>query len=239
MSHETWTSPCGRATLILGDCLEVLPTLPRVDAVVTDPPYGINHNHDGAAKHAASNRGQTQTIIGDDQPFDPSPFLTLADRVVMWGAHCFCHRLPTNPAWLAWDKVTKNGLALRIGEMELAWARPLARPQMFRYLWSGAYREGEAGEYLHPTQKPIALMQWCMGRVGVPVDGLVFDPFTGSGTTGVAAIRTGRRFIGIEIEPRYFEIAKRRIGEACGVGSLYEAKIEREDTLIPCHGSRQ
>jgi site-specific DNA-methyltransferase (adenine-specific) len=164
-----WASPCGEAILYNADCLDILPKLTDgcVDACVTDPPYGIDYNREATpqGKHLPSRRRQVATVRSDDKPFDPSPWLGFR-RVVLWGANNYASRLPDQRAWLVWDKVTSNGLALRISEHEMAWARPLARSQALRWLWSGAYRISERGEYYHPTQKPVELMGWCVTRVG-------------------------------------------------------------------------
>jgi len=217
MRPPDWQSDDGAIRLYCGDCLELLPTLEagEVDCVVADPPYGIAYNHEESpqSKHVFSHRGNIDPVLNDEKPFDPSPWLDFK-RVVLWGASCYADRLPVNPAWLCWDKVTRNGMNLRIAEMELAWARPLARPQVFRHLWSGAYRASEQGDYFHPTQKPIALMAWCMSRVGAAEGCTILDPFMGSGTTGVACVQTGRRFIGIEISEEYFDSAVKRIAAA-------------------------
>ena len=196
-------------TLYLGDCLDVLPTLGKVDAVVTDPPYGIGYD-----ASASTQRGikPFEAFAGEDDLFDPSPFMVF-DDVVLFGCNNFCHAIPPKLGqWYFWDKVTRNSLDVRIAEGEFCWHKRGTKPRAFRHLWSGAYRASEAGEErLHPTQKPVAVFQWLLGMVRGDV---ILDPFMGSGTTGVACIRTGRRFIGIEKEPKYFEIALKRIREA-------------------------
>jgi site-specific DNA-methyltransferase (adenine-specific) len=196
------------------DCRDILPHLPKVDLVLTDPPYGINYNREDEpqSKHVFQHRGQLTTVRNDDVAFDPSFLLAVGNGHIFWGANCYASRLPDNPKWLAWDKVINNGLALRIAEVELAWTDCVGRSQAFRYLWSGGYRAGEIGQYLHPTQKPIELMRWCMTRPGVP-DGLILDPFMGSGTTLRAAKDLGRKAIGIEIEEKYCEIAVKRLAQ--------------------------
>jgi len=188
--------------------LAVLPTLAAgsVDAVVTDPPYGIGYD-----ASASSQRGiqRFEAIAGDDKPFDPTPFMEFGD-VLMWGCNHYCNLIPPmNGQWYFWDKVTRNSLGVRIAEGEYCWHKRGTKPRAFRHLWSGAYRASEAGEKsLHPTQKPVVLLEWCLGMVK---GNIVLDPFMGSGTTGVACVRTGRKFIGVELKPKYFEIAKRRI----------------------------
>jgi site-specific DNA-methyltransferase (adenine-specific) len=229
----------GNATLYLGDCLEVLPTLPKVDAVITDPPYGQSLNvntiyEGGKREHAVLQRNGSKLMVrpnnyvpihGDDAPFDPGPWLKAAPTVLLWGAHKFADRLPAGGGWLVWDKVP-TGKARNQGDGEAAWInrdRPL---RIFRLLWDGlcvgdgARHEVTAGQQRnHPTQKPEILMRWCIEQAGRPQS--ILDPFMGTGSTGVAAIQMGLRFVGIEIEPRYFDIACRRIEEAQKQASLF------------------
>jgi site-specific DNA-methyltransferase (adenine-specific)/modification methylase len=207
----TRTEVIGDATLILGDCRDVLPTLGRVDAVVTDPPYGIGYDATHTKYRHGIDRGD---LIWDREPFDPSPILALGLPTVMWGGNCFASNLPDHAGWLAWVKTVRNEADIRQADMELAWTNCVRRPQTFVHLWIGAYRDSESGiRNEHPTQKPIVVMDWCI-RVSVPTANTILDPFMGSGTTGVACANLNRRFIGIEIEPRYFDIACRRIEQA-------------------------
>jgi len=193
-----------------GDCRDILPTLEPVDLVLTDPPYGIGLDTDyNKGKFAW---GTThEAVTGDNKDFDPV-FLLGYKRLIIWGGNCFASRLPDSKVWLAWDKVIQNGLHLRIAEMELAWTNCIHRPQIFRHMWSGAYRDSERGAKYHPTQKPVALMGWCLGLV--PDAQTILDPFMGSGTTLRAAKDLGRKAIGIEIEERYCEIAARRMSQS-------------------------
>lgn len=195
----------GRATLYLGDRRDILPTLPKVDAVVTDPPYGI-----GAAKGAHSNL-QMADEAWDDEPADLS--LLPAVPSIIWGGNYF--KLPPTRCFLFWDK---HPMPPSYACGELAWTslnRNAAK-------WCG--RVGDAvpvAERSHPTQKPVQLMEWCLGFL--PDAQTILDPFMGSGTTGVAALKCGRAFIGIEREPHYFDVACRRIREAAGkdLGPLF------------------
>ena len=202
----------GNATLYLGDCLEILPTLEKVDAVITDPPYGIGYSHGvGGGKLARSTKFDSHPIIGDNKPFDPSPWLGF-QKVVLFGANHFANRLPDSPFWLIWDKrdgVCSNDQA----DVEMAWVKGKGQARIIRHLWNGMLKASERGdERVHPTQKPVAVMEWSIKTVGA--DGTILDPFMGSGTTGVACMNLGRKFIGIEIEPKYFEIACERIAQA-------------------------
>lgn len=205
-------------TIYHGDCREILPSLPKVDLVLTDPPYGFNYNP--ARRRTVINvqkglrlqdREWTQ-IHGESQSFDPAPWITF-DQVILWGANHYADQLPPSGAWLVWDK--RDGVASdNQSDCELAWCSFGGRVRMYRQLWRGIARAGQeniavSGEKLHPHQKPIALMKWCMSLV--PDAQTILDPFTGSGTTLRAAKDLGRRAIGIEIEERYCEIAANRL----------------------------
>jgi site-specific DNA-methyltransferase (adenine-specific)/modification methylase len=204
----------GNATLYLGDCLEILPTLPKVDAVITDPPYGIGWVHSGigylkngkmlGTKHGGEN------VVGDDKPFDPTPFLPLARDALFWGANNFADKLPPSTGWINWDKGIAPGLSF--SDFEMAWTNQPVKAVMWRQQWCGFNREGEREPREHPTQKPVGIMTKCVERF--PRAQTVLDPFMGSGTTGVACMNLGRKFIGIEIEPKYFDIACERIENA-------------------------
>ncbi len=204
---DEWKDEKAGIRLILGDCLKVLPTLEvgSIDAVVTDPPYGIAYDASTSTQQGIQ---RFEQLKGDEVPFDASPWLQF-DDVLAWCLPQHTINLPTGMGvWYAWDKVTQNGLKVRISEVEYAWHKRGTKTRMFRHLWSGAYRESESGQRSqHPTQKPIAVMKWCLQFVKAQT---ILDPFMGSGTTGVACIRTGRCFIGIETEPKYFEIAVQR-----------------------------
>jgi len=196
----------GDATLYLGDCMEVLPTLGKVDAVITDPPYGI-----GAASAAFANGTSKSAVYGDEWDVSAPTAdvlhaaIAMGKEAILWGGNYF--GLAPSRCWLVWDKCTgENSYA----DAELAWTNIDRAVKLKRYAWVGANAKDTA-ERLHPTQKPVAVMAWCIEQTkGVTI----LDPFMGSGTTGVAAIQLGRAFIGIEREPKYFDIACRRIEDA-------------------------
>ncbi len=212
----------GPHTLYCGDCMDVLPTLDGIDAVVSDPPYGISYD---ASKSTQQGIQKFAMIDGDDVPFDVTPFLRF-DDVLCWCLPQWTLNIPVGcGGWYAWDKVTKNGLGVRIAECEYAWHMRATKTRAFRHLWSGAYRDSENGEpSKHPTQKPIALMEWCLSFV----KGGVCDPFMGSGTTIVACQRTGRVGIGIEKERKYFDIACRRVEQAMNAEPLWNEPVRAE-----------
>ena len=190
------------------DCREVLPLLPKVDLVLTDPPYGINH----PTNYAARGRGQMAKckdyppVFGDDQPFDPSYWLSLGTPLLLWGANHYASRLPDSGGWLVWDK--QRPPTLDQATCEMAWTNFVKGVRIFHYLWNGAIRKGDE-VLVHPTQKPVALIEWCLTLKWTPL-GLILDPYMGAGSTLVAAKKLGRRCIGVEIEERYAEIAADR-----------------------------
>ena len=207
----------GRATLILGNSLVVLPHLRgRYDAIISDPPYGIKYDPSGPT---GSMWKDVDGIVGDDRPFDPCPLLGLVEPVVLFGANNFASRLPDSRGWFVWDK--RPGMrSMRFSDCELAWSSLDIPARMIRYVWSGANRGPESGEHWHPTQKPIEVMRWLIETVTEPGD-VILDPYMGSGTTGVAALQAGRKFIGIEIEDRWFRAAETRIKRELDQGRLF------------------
>ncbi len=197
----------GNAILYLGDCMEVLPTLDKVDAVITDPPYGI-----GADKHAGKKEnGWTQWDVSGWDSARPEvetikAILKSGKVAIIWGGNYFTDCLPPSMQWLVWDK-GQRGFSL--ADCEFAWSSQNNAARVFNYARALAMQDGKQ----HPTQKPIALMKWCIEQCKNNPQ-TIFDPFMGSGTTGVAAVQMGRKFIGIEREPKYFEIACKRIEDA-------------------------
>jgi site-specific DNA-methyltransferase (adenine-specific) len=215
----------GRATLYLGDCREILPTLGKVDAVVTDPPYGINLNTDnsrfsGGNTASVAKRGNNigpaggARILGDDKEFDPAFLLGLGGDKIIWGWNNYPDKLPRG-ACLIWLKRNDAAFGSFLSDAELAWMSKGHGVYCRRDLSNAAITNDRA----HPTQKPLGLMVWCLSFV--PKAKSILDPFMGSGTTGVAAVQMERDFIGIEREPKYFDIACKRIEDAQRQGSLF------------------
>jgi site-specific DNA-methyltransferase (adenine-specific) len=220
----------GDATLYLGDCLEILPFLGPVDAVVTDPPYGIAHpcNFKGRGRGNLAECNDYPDVIGDDEPFDPAPILALGVPTVLWGGDHITG-LPVAPGWLVWDKKRPDDLDQ--STCELAWTNCVKGTRRFSHLWNGMMRESEHGENYHPTQKPVALFSWILALRWLPhIRNVILDPYMGSGPCGVACIRGGRSYIGIEIEPRYFDIACERISREYAQLKLFPP-VEKRDTV--------
>lgn len=216
MKQPDYISPDGTVTLYCGDCLDILPGLAAgsVDAVVTDPPYGINYEA-SRYRHAL----HAGVLHGDDGDFDPSSIVYLRVPSVIWGGNNFSQRLPRG-GWLCWDKRTNEAADKILGSpFELAWCSDRQKFLIIRLQHGGAINADGPVPREHPTQKPVRLMEWCISLVpGV----VVLDPYMGSGTTGVACVRTGRKFIGIEIERRYFDIAVKRIERAFEDQALFK-----------------
>ncbi|CAB5212378.1 DNA methylase N-4/N-6 [uncultured Caudovirales phage] len=191
------------ATLYLGDCMEILPTLEKVDAVITDPPYGLGERMKGGTKRFRTGEGGMNTLgTWDAKPVENLLKLVTdaGDIVMVWGGNYY--DMPASRGWLVW---AKSNSVETMASIELCWTNRDMNSKHFNHPCGGWDR-------LHPTEKPIALMRWCIERAGNPQN--IADPFMGSGTTGVAAIQMGRKFIGIEREPKYFDIACQRIEQA-------------------------
>ena len=206
----------GNATLYLGDCIEILPALPKVDAVITDPPYGINENSKKVASRgklaAAKDYGE---FNWDKEPPAPELIQAIRDKAeyqALFGGNYF--GLPATSCWLVWDKLNTGNFA----DCELAWTNWPGAVRRLQWRWNGMIRQGNEERY-HPTQKPLEVMKWVIELC--PKAETILDPFMGSGTTGVAAIQLGRKFIGIERDPAYFAIACKRIEQAVAQGQLF------------------
>lgn len=207
----------GNATLYLGDCQDILPTLGKVDAVVTDPPYGI-----GEAKGKNVSRGKL-AISKDygNKDWDNSPpetgLINLMREIslnqIIFGGNYF--HLPPTSCWLIWDKQINGDFA----DGEMAWTNLKSAVRIIQWRWNGMIRKGGDVRY-HPTQKPVGVMEWCIQKLPATAN-LILDPFMGSGTTGVACAKLGRSFIGIEQDSEYFDIACQRIEEAYKQGDIF------------------
>lgn len=199
--------------MYLGRWEDVTPSIDAgsVDAVISDPPYGMAMDTDSSRFTLGGSKWDT--VIGDDAPFDPSPW-TAFPSVILFGCNHFAARLPVGTT-LVWMKRQPQDYGCFLSDAELAWMKGGHGVYAFHH-------PHQRPEPRHPCEKPVALMRWCIAKAKVPPGGLILDPFMGSGTTGVAAVREGRRFIGIECEKRYFDIAVRRIDAELKQGKLFE-----------------
>jgi DNA modification methylase len=210
--------------LHLGDCLEILPRLGRSAAVVSDVPYGMDWDTDstrftGGKHKRGEGRSDWGAIKSDDTPFDPAPWLEF-DEAVLWGANHYQQRLPLGTT-LIWMKKPPQLFGTFLSDAEIAFQKGGYGVYIHfeQFPPSSRIAENDGRSPAHPTQKPIGLMGWCVLRCKSQN---IIDPFMGSGSTGVAAVKLGRRFTGIEIDPGYFDIACRRI----------EAALKQPDMFI-------
>lgn len=212
----------GDARLILGDMLEIVPDLGGIDAVLTDPPYGLGKKMSGGtwATKATHYKDMHVWDLEAKQEWIDA-ILSIEVPTIIFGGNYF--KMPASRCWLSWCKPDFPTMA----DMELAWTN-LDRPSK-RFPMSRSHD----GEKEHPTQKPVELMKWCLGFLP---NGTILDPFLGSGSSGVAAAKMGRKFVGIEISEQYFETACERIRKAYSQPDFFVAPPEPkpiQGELIP------
>lgn len=227
----------GDCTLYLGDCLEIMPAIGRVDAVVTDPPYGIKaaNGFDGfdgfCGMGSPIERRKYEGDWDNDRPSREVFDLVLksGDLHIIWGGNYFTDILPVSRKWLFWDKCQTMPT---YSDGEMAWTS-LQGVATKRIIYNNNGLMAKEKDRVHPTQKPVGVMEWCIKQL--PTDAqTILDPFMGSGTTGVACVKLGRKFIGIELDEKYFDIACRRIEEAYKQPDLFVPAPEKpiqEDLL--------
>lgn len=218
MIEPYWYDPAARLWIYHGDCSELLPQLAeqrdwqQPDLMLTDPPYGVNVTRLqlGSRKVKKLDRGDQ---AWDDEVPDINELLQYAEQQTIWGGNCM--PLPTQPSgWLVWDKDLRDPGNLEGGlsfsDAELAWSTSGKPVRMFKHQWRGAHaKERQDPDRYHPTQKPVALMKWCLSFF--PDVDLVIDPFMGSGTTLRACKNEGIACIGIEREERFCKVAVERL----------------------------
>ena len=228
----------GAARLYLGNCRDVMPLPEQIDALVTDQPYGMNYkinarswNNEGLDGLKPFRMEKRPGIFGDDQPFDPAPFLVFP-KVAFFGANKCSHALPAGGRWIVWDK-RRDSKPDDHSDCELIWTNIPGADRIHRQKWRGIVREGEENvsrsRKLHPNQKPVALMTFVLEQIGAKAGDLIFDPFMGSGSTGVAALRMGMRFVGVEIDPSHFEIAYGRITASLALADTSQERVIPHD----------
>ncbi len=207
----------GNATLYLGDCLYVMAQFKNkeLDAVVTDPPYGKKEA--GKDRRGKSERARNCHFFAnkgwDKAAPKPKYFIQIkriAEYQIIFGGIHF--NLGETSCYLVWDKVNSGGFA----DCELAWTNLKQVVRLIRYRWNGMIQENMKDRVVrvHPTQKPVKVMEWCIEQIKLKPDSTIIDPFMGSGTTGIACHRLGHKFIGVEQDEEYFDIACKRIERA-------------------------
>lgn len=222
----------GAATLYLADCRSVLPTLNGIDAIVSDPPYGMDWNPDSRRffatnpdpKKRRTGAGKNHSRIkGDKRPFDPKHLLGYRN-VVLWGANHYAARLPKGTT-LVWAKKHEHLFGKFLSDCEIGWRKGGEGAYIHVSSFPAPRRAFELGRKdgtcPHPTQKPESLMRWCIEREKLKPGAVICDPYMGTGTTAVAALALGHPFIGMEMDEGYFDIACDRIAKAQQQASLF------------------
>lgn len=220
MSFETVT--IGNATLIRGDSMDILPTLGRFDAVITDPPYGIGKINQGGGRPEHF-KETLNWDLSTPEKILLDLCLSKAQISIVWGGNYF--ELPPSRCWLSW---VKPDAVPSMANIEMAWTNI---NQNAKHI-SCSIAQTNPERVAHPTQKPLKVMVFSIEQAGNPQT--ILDPFMGSGTTGVAAIQLGRTFTGIEREQKYFDIACERIERACAQGQLFPVSQvhQKQEILI-------
>lgn len=224
MRKPYWVSSDGRHKLFHAESRDFLTRYGWLgaDALVSDPPYGIGYE---ASRYTANNTNETFSgvIEGDSEEFDPSYFMGFGKPMILWGGNNFAQRLSPG-GWLCWDKRTSEQADKMFGSpFEMAWCSDRSKFKMLRCQHGGVVNaDGHGIKRVHPTQKPIRVMEWCLTDVlRLAPNSVVLDPYCGSGTTGVACVRICHRFIGVEIEEKYCEVAAKRIEAAIAAPPLF------------------
>lgn len=218
--------------LVLGDWREYSDLIREAQPVacITDPPYGLRREHAAAKPRpspafatAVRNRDARgdHRMVGDDAPGDVSDVFGLAPETIMFGADHLRRSLPERGRFLVWDKLGGKESWGVFSDAEMAfWTRP-GRVMIHRQVWKGACSGSEPNKLAkrwHPTQKPTKLMRWCIELTGVPQGALIVDPYAGGCSTAIACWQTDRRFLGFEIDRKWFDLACERIATLCPVG---------------------
>lgn len=201
---------CGDATK--SEDVERVMGAERAGAVVTDPPYGVAVVKSGmvGADFGIAKKGKYAPVEGDDKTPDIRHLLDLSGKQIIWGGNYFADQLSAVGSWLIWDKRGDSGIENTFADCELAWSNIGCPARIYRQLWNGMIREGEHDKRVHPTQKPVGLLQWCIKKT----EGIIIDPYIGSGTTMVACQNLNRKCRGIEISPQYVAVCLERMKTA-------------------------
>jgi DNA modification methylase len=217
-------------SLYLGDNREILPALGMLDAIVTDPPYGIGIAKRGTVGTSKAAKVKDYGASEWDSATPPDWLIAMIRDQSRWqiifGGNFFS--LPPSSCWLVWDKKNSGDFA----DCELAWTNLPKAVRRIEWLWNGMIRKGSDIRE-HPTQKPLGVMAWALDQLPADVK-TICDPFMGSGTTGIAAAHKGLQFIGIEREPQYFDVACQRIQEAMAAPKMFADPIEpaKQEALL-------
>jgi DNA modification methylase len=199
-------------TIYHGDWRSIDP--PAADLVLADPPYGDSHDTDYTrfTGGVAAERSSHAAIAGDDESYDPRPLLKVGKEHILWGCNRYSEHLPVG-ALLVWDKRAPSGSKNVMSDAEVAWFSRGRGVYIFSHTWDGFNRASERQTAYHPSQKPVALMRWCLQRARLAPGALVFDPYMGSGPVAQACKELGFRYVGCDLVEQYCDIAARRLSQ--------------------------
>jgi len=203
--------------LLHGNSYEMVSSWPSNAALLTDPPYGMGYKstHSTAPnrQHLQRIDGDFAPIVGDEQPINPAPFLRFK-WVCLWGGQFFADVLPASRQWFVWDKRAGKTPSDQ-SDAELAWTNQDGPLRLYTHLWRGMMRAGEENivhsPKLHPNQKPVSLWLWVLQQLRIPQGTLVLDPFAGSASLGIACMRYGCDYLGVEIDAHYWQVGTDRL----------------------------
>ena len=220
------TEIIGDATLYLGDCQDILPSLEPVDAVVTDPPFGVGNFVQITGNIRGRGQGKGKRVDWNEAPPSEDIFRMIREistHRIIWGANFF-NCFEGRGGAIVW---IKNQSMPNFSKADIASCTHLQKTEIVKIPWGGANAETMTD---HPCERPVGLYQWCIKYL--PYCETILDPFMGSGSTGVAALHLGRKFIGIEKEAEYFEIACKRISDAERQDDLFIQKRKPEQLMM-------
>lgn len=207
---------CGDSTSI--DAVEKLINGVKIDMIFTDPPYGINEetDRDFASRSRLAKGNKFSKIIGDDSVDTAlsaySICETLSEIICYWGGNYYAHKIPASSSWIVWDKRCEDKQRDMNSDCELAYVKHPSKEsvRIFRHLWKGMIKGSEQGQArVHPTQKPIALAEWCFNELN-PKGSTVLDLFGGSGSTMIACEKLKRKCFMMELDPKYVDVIVKR-----------------------------
>jgi site-specific DNA-methyltransferase (adenine-specific)/modification methylase len=218
----------GDATLYLGDCMGILPTLDKVDAVITDPPFGVGNfvQTTGNIRGRGELKGK---LVQWNESAPTAEFFDFLKEIsthrIIWGANFF-NCFEDRGGAIIWDKAQPMP---NFSKADIASCTHFQKTEIVRIPWTN-FNVAREAETDHPCERPVQLYEWCINYL--PKINSVLDPYLGSGSCGVAAIRLGRKFIGIERDPKYFEAACKRIEQATKQEDMFVSIAKQEQVEL-------
>lgn len=219
----------GDATLYLGDCMDILPMLPKVDAVITDPPFGVGN----FIQTTGSLRGRGGSFAKSVDWNEQSPTVEFFEIIksksrhrIIWGANFF-NCFEEKGGAIIWDKVQPMP---NFSKADIASCTHFQKTEIVRIPWTN-FNVARQAKTDHPCERPVELYEWCIQYLPKPIN-TILDPFLGSGSCGVASLRMGKKFIGIERDPKYFEAACKRIEQATRQEDMFVEKKQPEQVSL-------